>query len=161
MYIRKTEKKDVAAVSQIYAEARAYMRALGNPDQWPEGYPGKREILADIADGVGYVCEEDGEIIAVFHYKCGIDPTYVNIYEGEWLNSLPYAVIHRIAVKYHGRGIVRFCFDECFKRMPNIKIDTHKQNLPMQRALEKAGFKYCGIIYLENGAERIAYQKCL
>jgi hypothetical protein len=29
----------------------------------------------------------------------------------------------------------------------------------MQRALLKRGFKYCGIIYLESGDERLAYQR--
>ena len=29
----------------------------------------------------------------------------------------------------------------------------------MQRALEKSGFAYCGIIYLASGDERLAYQK--
>ena len=31
----------------------------------------------------------------------------------------------------------------------------------MRHILEKEGFKYCGIIYLEDGAERLAYQKIL
>jgi hypothetical protein len=29
----------------------------------------------------------------------------------------------------------------------------------MQKCLIRNGFKYCGIIYLESGAERIAFQK--
>jgi hypothetical protein len=28
----------------------------------------------------------------------------------------------------------------------------------MRHALEKYGFCYCGIIYLQDGAERLAYQ---
>ena len=31
----------------------------------------------------------------------------------------------------------------------------------MQRLLEKSGFKYCGIIYLEDGNERIAFEKII
>ena len=30
----------------------------------------------------------------------------------------------------------------------------------LQKALAKYGFEYCGIIYLEDGDERIAFQKC-
>ena len=71
----------------------------------------------------------------------------------------PYSVIHRIAVKYHGRGIVDFCFNECFLELPNIKIDTHRDNIPMQKCLLRNGFEYCGIIYLKDGTERLAYQK--
>ena len=68
-------------------------------------------------------------------------------------------MIHRIAVKYHGRGIADFCFNECFKQFPIIRIDTHEDNIPMQRCLSKNGFEYCGIIYLANGSKRLAYQK--
>jgi hypothetical protein len=31
----------------------------------------------------------------------------------------------------------------------------------MRRMLEKHGFVYCGIIYLQNGDERVAYEKLL
>ena len=41
----------------------------------------------------------------------------------------------------------------------SIRIDTHKDNIPMQRALAKHGFIKCGIIHLANGDERIAFQK--
>ena len=54
---------------------------------------------------------------------------------------------------------VDFCFNECFKMFPSLKIDTHKDNIPMQKVLLRNGFKFCGIIHLENGDERLAYQK--
>ena len=98
-------------------------------------------------------------MVATFYFSIENDRTYDKIYDGEWVNTQPYAVIHRIAVKHHGKGIADFIYSECFKLHPNIKIDTHKDNLPMQRSLAKAGFKYCGIIYLESGEERLAYQK--
>ncbi len=41
----------------------------------------------------------------------------------------------------------------------SIKIDTHQENLPMRRFLEKNAFQYCGIIYLENGDERMAFER--
>ena len=41
----------------------------------------------------------------------------------------------------------------------NIRIDTHKDNKIMQGLLERHGFSYCGIIYLLNGAPRLAYQR--
>ena len=40
-----------------------------------------------------------------------------------------------------------------------IRIDTHRDNKIMQHNLLKYGFTYCGIIYLANGDERLAYQK--
>jgi hypothetical protein len=41
----------------------------------------------------------------------------------------------------------------------NIRIDTHRDNVPMLSLLDKSGFERCGIIYLKNGDERIAFQK--
>ena len=159
MLIRKTKDSDIAAAEAIYESARSFMRTAGNPDQWRDGYPGKREILSDMAEGRSYVCEDGGEVVAVFYFGEGPDPTYEKIYGGEWLNDGPYSVIHRIAVKHHGRGIVDFCFSECFKLSGNLKIDTHKDNIPMQRVLLRAGFRECGTIYLASGDARIAFQK--
>lgn len=160
MFIRKATEADVPAAEEIYDSAREYMRQCGNPNQWNGEHPNGEDVLAGIERGVSYVCEDGGEVVATFYFETDADdPTYHRIYEGEWKNDAPYAVIHRIAVKYHGRGIVDFCFDECFKLFPNLKIDTHRDNIPMQRCLARHGFEYCGIIYLENGDERMAYQK--
>lgn len=160
MLIRPAKNADLHAAAEIYKSAKEFMRASGNPDQWPGDYPNELDISMGIADGTSYVCEDDGEIVATFLFQPDADdPTYHRIYNGEWRNDAPYAVIHRIAVKYHGRGIVDFCFSECYKLFPNIKIDTHKDNVPMQKCLIRNGFEYCGIIYLENGNERIAFQK--
>ena len=40
----------------------------------------------------------------------------------------------------------------------NVRADTHKDNITMQNMLAKNGFVPCGIIHVENGSERIAYQ---
>ena len=45
------------------------------------------------------------------------------------------------------------------KGIKNIKIDTHEDNLIMQKLLEKNSFKYCGVIYLLDGSKRIAFEK--
>ena len=159
MLIRKTREEDLVAVAEIYESAKRFMAENGNPTQWNVGGPDLAVARADMEKGVGYVLEEDGEILAAFMFSVGNDAIYDKIYEGEWKNTLPYAVIHRIAVKVQGRGLIDYCINECFRICPNLKIDTHRNNIPMQKALSKRGFEYCGIIYLENGDERIAYQK--
>ena len=159
MIIRKTDKTDIKEASAIYDIARAFMKASGNPNQWSSGRPNAEDIKRDIDEGCSYVIEENGELIAIFYFRIGKDKTYDEIYEGDWLNSEPYAVIHRVAVKHSGKGLAGKIFDWCFSRFPNLKIDTHRDNIPMQHSLEKAGFKRCGIIHLENGEKRIAYQK--
>ncbi len=159
MNVRKAAEKDLNRIMEIYKGARDFMRENGNPDQWGDSYPSRELIANDIQSGCCHVCEMQGALVGVFYYKEETDPTYEKIYEGEWINPAPYAVIHRIAVATHCRGVASFCFDYCFSLCRNIKIDTHRNNLPMQRSLAKNGFTRCGIIYLEDGSERIAYQK--
>ena len=107
MNIRKTTENDIEICGKIYNDARKFMRESGNADQWNNGYPNKNTVAEDIRSGVSYVCEEDGEILAIFMFAKGEDPTYKTIYEGAWLDDAPYAVIHRIAVAKHGSGIRR------------------------------------------------------
>ena len=161
MVIRKTTERDLARIAEIYENAKCFMRETGNPNQWNQGTPNIDTARADMERGVGYVAEEEGKIVATFMFTLDGEPTYAKIYEGEWLNDAPYGVIHRIAVAEQGRGIIGFCIDQCFLCCQNLRIDTHRDNLPMQRALQKRGFQYCGIIYLENGDERLAYQKII
>ena len=160
MIIRPITKLEIAEANEIYEKAREFMRETGNPHQWNSAYPGISDIKEGMEKDASYVCCDGDEVVATFYFETNADdPTYRTVYGGEWKNADPYAVIHRIAVKYQGRGIVGFCYDECFKLFPNLKIDTHRDNLPMQKSLAHAGFEYCGIIHLENGDERLAYQK--
>ena len=159
MEIRSATERELDTVLRIYADARQFMREQGNPDQWGDNYPPKELLREDIEAQRLYLCVEGDEILGVFYFAVGEDPTYRVIENGSWLNDFPYGVIHRIAVAKQGHGVAAFCFDYAFAQCGNVKIDTHKDNLPMQRALEKRGFVRCGIIYLENGDERIAYQK--
>ena len=159
MNIRHAQHSDIDEIMTIYASAREFMRAAGNPDQWSNSYPSREIIESDIASESSYVAVENGEIVACFFFKVGVDPTYIKIYDGEWLDDGEYGVIHRIAVKYHGRNIIGNIYEYCKYISKSLRIDTHKDNLPMQRSLLKNGFTRCGIIYLASGDERIAYQR--
>ena len=46
-----------------------------------------------------------------------------------------------------------------FGQCGNLKIDTHRDNVVMQNMLKKNGFQSCGIIHVQDGSERLAYQK--
>jgi RimJ/RimL family protein N-acetyltransferase len=161
MDIRKTKNEDIHRIMEIYEKARKYMRLNGNPTQWPDGYPSLELIKNDIKRTNSYVCVEKDEIIGTFYFGIEIENTYLKIYGGKWLNDDQYGVIHRIAVDGHQKGIASYCIDWCYEKTKNIRIDTHRDNIPMQKVLTKNGFEYCGIIYLENGDERIAFQKCV
>ena len=158
MRIRNTLETDLEKIGKIYENAKKFMRETGNLNQWNGERPNAQTAREDMEKGVGYVAEDAGEIVAVFMFSQENDPTYAKI-EGAWLSDAPYGVIHRIAVAKQGQGIIGYCIDQCFALCQNLRIDTHRDNLPMQRALLKRGFRYCGVIYLENGDERLAYQK--
>ena len=71
-----------------------------------------------------------------------------------------------ISVSNRGRGlsgkIIEFAADFAVKNgKKSLRIDTHRGNAVMRRMLEKNGFVYCGIIYLEGGEERVAYEKMI
>ncbi|MBR6807775.1 MAG: N-acetyltransferase [Clostridia bacterium] len=161
MEIRLAEKRELCEILSIYESARVFMRESGNPNQWAGKYPDEETVTRDIEQRKLRVCTENGEILAVFFYDEGEDPTYNIIYDGEWLNDRPCGVIHRIAVsdKARGRGVAQVCFDYAFTKCGNVKIDTHRDNIPMQKSLVKNGFVRCGIIYLANGDERVAFQR--
>ncbi len=159
MEIRKTRIEELNQVMAIYAHARQFMAETGNPNQWGNMKPKREWIEADIIQGNSYVCVEDDKIAAVFFYKYGEDPTYVKIYDGAWVNDKPYGVVHRIASAGTVKGAGSFCLNWAYEQCCNLKIDTHRDNIVMQNTLKKNGFVYCGIIYLEDGDERIAYQK--
>ncbi len=157
METRNATIGDFEEILAIYERARNYMRETGNPDQWRNTHPTPEIIRSDIEKGDLYLlCDEDG-IEGVFAYINGSDPTYDYI-EGEWLDELPYCAVHRVASAGKKKGILKAVMDYAFSRADSIKIDTHKNNTVMQHQLEKYGFSPCGIIYLENGEDRIAYQ---
>lgn len=159
MEIRHATKEDLPVLMEIFAEARAYMRENGNRQQWQGGYPSEAIVARDIEQKNCYVCQEAGVILAVFSYFEQPDPTYARIYEGSWQKDGPYGVVHRIAVRTHQKGVAGFCLNYCFARCGNLRADTHKDNIPMQKTLAKNGFLPCGIIYLESGDPRLAYQR--
>ena len=70
-------------------------------------------------------------------------------------------MLHRIASSGKFPGMVQFCTDWCLEQYSNLKIDTHRDNRPMQDALMRCGFRYCGVIVIEDGSERLAYQKLI
>ena len=89
----------------------------------------------------------------------GADQLSLDMASGSWLNDRPYGVVHRITSAPGTRGVASFCLAWCFAQCGNIRIDTHRNNIPMQKTLIKNGYRVCGTIYLENGDERIAFQK--
>ncbi len=167
MLLRKTSQEEINSVMKLIEEGRKYFKANDIP-QWQNGKPNLETIQSDIDKGCSYVLVDGDEIVGTCALFFENDNTYDVIDKGRWMNDNNYAVIHRVCIKcsYKGHGlgseILRTCEELSLKQgIDNIRIDTHQLNLSMQRLLSKNNYTYCGIIYLEDGAERFAFQKVL
>ncbi len=165
MEFRKAELRDLEVIMSIIRKAQDQFKKDGI-DQWQNNYPNEDIIKSDIEKEESYVLLKDNTIVGTVYLSFTGESDYDKIYQGQWLTEGPYAVIHRVAVELDLRGqglasrVMEFAVNKCKDRGFNsIKVDTHKDNKPMQRLLDKYGFKYCGLIYLKSGAERIAFEK--
>ena len=157
MQIRKATKEDIPKMREIFDYGREVQLKTGNVNQWAKGYPADELILEDIQREAAHVClDDEGDMIGVLSVFTDPDPTYKEI-EGEWLNDAPYATIHRIASSGKVKGVGQKCIQWVQENFDNVRIDTHDENEPMKYILDKLGFEYCGVIYLENGDPRNAY----
>lgn len=154
--IRKSNLHDLPRILEIYAYARQFMRNTGNTTQWREGTPAESTLRRDMAAGQLYV-QEDDEVHAVFALILGADPTYANI-DGAWLSDAPYATLHRVASDGTRHGVLNQAVEFAKTQCSYLRIDTHKDNQIMQRAIAKNGFRYCGVILTDDGTPRLAYE---
>lgn len=102
--------------------------------------------------------EEDSIIHSVFAFILGEDPTYNKI-EGAWLDHSTYGTIHRIASDGTMHQVFKKAVDFCGEKCPHLRADTHEDNKIMQKVILKNGFQETGIIYVEDGTPRIAFEK--
>lgn len=154
--VRAAAKEDLPRILEIYAIARSFMVQTGNPNQWKNNHPPRAQLEADILRRDLFVLENDTGIHGVFYFWIGEDPTYGVIDGGKWRSNSSYGTIHRIAGDGSG-GILSSAVAFGKKQIKHLRIDTHEDNKVMQNAVAKQGFQRCGIIYLENGDPRIAY----
>ena len=167
MKFKKSTKSDIDNIMKIITQAQNYFKEKGI-DQWQNNYPNAEVISNDIVKGESYVLIKDEQIIATTVITFKKEKTYETIYNGQWISENQYGTIHRIAVDnaYKGLGlshkIIKYAEEICLNNdVYSLRVDTHEDNIPMQNLLKKNEFKYCGVIYLEDGAKRIAFEKIL
>ena len=136
---QKDQPEELDVLLKMYENARRFMATHGNASQWGNTYPSPQLILDDITEGNSYVCTEQDQIIATFYYKEGADPTYMRIYDGDWINDSRYGVVHRITSIGNVKGAASFCLNWALEQCGNIRIDTHRDNIVMQHLLDKNG----------------------
>ena len=173
--IREALPSDMADIMKVIEAAKKIMRQSGNMHQWEGNYPSEAAITADMERKGAFVVEDAEKVVGYFAFLPSPEPTYYQIFDGEWLDdSQSYHVVHRIASYPDVHGIFSSIMDFCFSHDTNIGIDTHRNNKIMQHNIVKHGFTYCGIIFLASGdalnqmppaakreIERLAYQKML
>ena len=174
MIFRKTTKEDIARVCEIFDGARETMHARGI-DQWMDGYPAAADIEADIRAGESSVlCEDDGTVAATCAVLLGGEVTYTVIENGKWLTDTTddertsYVAVHRVATDKNsrGRGLASQLIENAAAigrsaGKISLRIDIHRDNIPMQRMLARNGLTLCGEITLLSGAKRNAYEKMI
>lgn len=153
MNIRKAKFSELHRLLEIYQTARDYMKETGNQHQWKNSYPDKKIVKEDIEKKRCYVMEKDGRIFACFAFMKGLEKSY----ERDFSCGVEYGIVHRVASDQSERGIVRQIVN-FLKDEEILRIDTHKDNIIMQRALENIGFRKLGIVYLHDGSHRILYE---
>lgn len=158
--VRRAEPKDYDRILAIYASARDFMARAGNPTQWGSTEPRESVLKQNMADGDLYVVTEGQTIHGVFAFLQWEDPMYGVIEEGSWHSSSPYGVLHRVASDGSG-GILRAAVTYAQQFSDHLRIDTHRDNHPMQKAIGRMGFTYCGIVYTDRGSPRLAYDRVL
>jgi ribosomal protein S18 acetylase RimI-like enzyme len=167
MKLALSATSNLPSMMQIVSDAQNYLAELGI-DQWQNGYPNEEVLLNDISNTESYcVSDDEGQIMGMTMFTNRPEPTYNSI-DGSWLTAddAAYGVIHRLAVsnRFRSHGVAKFIFEQCeaqlkANKVPSMRIDTHEENKGMQKLISQLGYEYCGVILLENGDKRLAYEK--
>jgi len=169
MNLRLSTTADVPEIMILINDAKTYL-ASQSIDQWQNGYPNAEQVENDIKNKESYVLVNDeNKVMATAMFTTKKEPTY-KVIDGSWIENenKPYGVVHRMAIKSAFRkfGLATFMFHEFHlqlleKNIKSLKIDTHEENLGMQSLIKKLGYQYCGIIYTNYNAKRMAFEKVI
>lgn len=164
--IRQSVEGDITQLAKMLEDAIALL-ATNNVDQWQNGTISSKILLDAIMHDQGFVWEQrDATGIAGF---CVLD-TYDELYEetlaeGKWTVEGPYLAIHRVMVSQHlrGRKVSTQMFLDIKKigvvnNIASLRIDTHPDNILMQKTLKRNGFVRTGLLYMPSGSPRYTYE---
>lgn len=160
--IRKAYKNDIKNILPLLENAKEFLKE-NSIDQWQGDYPNQDSIIEDIKNEIAYVYDNDG-ILGYFSLCFNGEATYDKIYDGKWLTDKKYGVMHRVCVSKDAKkqGVAHKMIDYCSKKAKekcyNMRIDTHEDNTPMNNLIKKSGYIYCGIVRVDGGAKRKAYE---
>ncbi len=159
--VRNATLGDLDHIMEMVDHSRSIMRANGNNSQWG-GYPGRDLIGNDIATGIGHVMTEGSRVVGYFAMLTQPEPTYEYIEDGLWLDdTTPYVTLHRLACVPGVNGIARCAFEWGEAHAPSVRVDTHLDNHIMLHIINGRGYTRCGVVYMQDGSPREAFQKMM
>lgn len=172
---RSATSGDVDGIWDVLLDGKAALKRMGI-DQWQGSYPSKAVVQSDVDAHRSYVIEEDGTILATAVVGFSGEPTYDAI-DGAWLTSSTsanprYAVLHRVASlsTQAGRGLGRMLLEYGVQTArehcsESVRIETHPDNEPMLKLIERCGFTRCGITRIDHAEggnpNRVAFEMLL
>ena len=129
---------------KIIEEGRTLLREQGI-NQWQHGEPSREKIINDINEGISYVLEKSGEIVATAMLP-SFDEDYER-YPTLWTANRSYLAIHRIstASDFRNQGIAHEFMKDIYllaksQNINFLRIDTHLNNNIMRKFLSNFGF---------------------
>lgn len=159
--VRNATLGDLDHIMEMVDHSRSIMRANGNNSQWG-GYPGRDLIGNDIATGIGHVMTEGSRVVGYFAMLTQPEPTYEYIEDGLWLDdTTPYVTLHRLACVPGMQGIARCAFEWGEAHASSVRVDTHLDNHIMLHIINSRGYTRCGVVYMQDGSPREAFQKMM
>lgn len=167
MEFRLAKEVDREKIEKIYEDGSLKLKSLGI-NQWQGNEKPNLNNFSNLNENKIIYVLEDKEIIVSTLIIYDKDDDYENNLVGTWNSPKPYVALHRIATlsgarkKGYGRKIIEFA--ESYARENNFKsvrIDTHRENKPMQNLLSSMEYNFVGLVFLDGKRERFAYEKVL
>ena len=154
MTFRKATMRDLNRIAEIYSEIHDAEEAGRAVIGWVRAiYPTRATAETAIREGIMYVEEADGHIVAA----AKIDQTQVSEYaDAAWTQDAPderVLVLHALVVspaeagKGYGSAFVRFYEETARERgCPYLRMDTNERNATARALYRRLGYAEIGIV---------------
>ena len=154
--IRKAHSEDLFILNEMAKSIRTQMNDLGLK-QWLGHYPNTDHFKEDLKKDGLYVYSDNDTILGSISILEENDPPYQAI---SWHRDHA-LVIHRLMVdpnhQKKGVGIALFTYaiNKAKQGYGSLKVDTHPDNIRMQKLILKMKFEYMGYL---SSINRLAYE---
>lgn len=165
MQLVRANRTQLTRIMEIIEDGRRALNKMGL-NQWQDGYPSIEDIETDIEKQMSYVLIEEYTIIGTVALDPYGEPAYDKLFDGQWRFNTPYLTIHRMAMAEHAAAkgigtqllqhIEQIAID---KGISQIRLDTHEDNVIMQRVAIKNGYVCVGKVNYGVDFDCFAYDK--